>query len=122
MTSCCCRSGAARPLRTPARIPAPTTVPQFGSVFRFPAEAEAVIVNDRAVAVTPLATLIRCWRLPHSAVMRNLSAYMLGVKHDRIGAKMPNGPQGQKRPADTVAAAIKTAKILTGEIAEDTDD
>jgi hypothetical protein len=35
---------------------------------------------------------------------------------------MPKGPQGQKRPADTVAAAIKTAKILTGEIEEDTGD
>ena len=35
---------------------------------------------------------------------------------------MPKGPQGQKRPADTVAAAIKTAKILTGEIKEDMDD
>ena len=35
---------------------------------------------------------------------------------------MPKGPQGQKRPADTVAGAIKTAKILTGEIEEDTDD
>jgi hypothetical protein len=34
---------------------------------------------------------------------------------------MPKGPQGQKRPADTVAAAIKTAKILTGEIKEDRD-
>ena len=32
---------------------------------------------------------------------------------------MPKGPRGQKRPADTVAAAIKTAKILTGEIEED---
>jgi hypothetical protein len=28
---------------------------------------------------------------------------------------LPKGPQGQKRPADTVAAAIRTAKILTGE-------
>jgi hypothetical protein len=35
---------------------------------------------------------------------------------------MPKGPQGQKRPADTVAAAIKTAKILTGEIEEDIGD
>jgi hypothetical protein len=34
---------------------------------------------------------------------------------------MPKGPQGQKRPADTVAAAIKTARILTGEIEEDTE-
>jgi hypothetical protein len=35
---------------------------------------------------------------------------------------MPKGPQGQKRPADTVANAIKIAKILTGEIEEDPDD
>jgi hypothetical protein len=34
---------------------------------------------------------------------------------------MPKGPQGQKRPADTVAA-IKVAKILTGKIEEDTGD
>jgi hypothetical protein len=33
---------------------------------------------------------------------------------------MPKGPQGQKRPADTVANAIRIAKILTGEIEEDT--
>ena len=32
---------------------------------------------------------------------------------------MPKGPQGQKRPADTVAAAIRTAKILTGEETEE---
>lgn len=35
---------------------------------------------------------------------------------------MPKGPQGQKRPADTVANAIRIAKILTGEIDEDTGD
>lgn len=35
---------------------------------------------------------------------------------------MPKGPQGQKRPADTVANAIRVAKILTGELAEDTGD
>jgi hypothetical protein len=29
---------------------------------------------------------------------------------------MPGGPQGQKRPADTVAAAIMVAKIAAGEI------
>ena len=34
---------------------------------------------------------------------------------------MPKGPQGQKRPADTVAAAIRTAKILTGEETEEFD-
>jgi hypothetical protein len=33
---------------------------------------------------------------------------------------MPKGPQGQKRPADTVANAIRVARILTGEIEEDT--
>jgi hypothetical protein len=35
-----------------------------------------------------------------------------------MGMKMPRGPQGQKRPADTVAAAIMVAKIATGEIEE----
>jgi hypothetical protein len=34
---------------------------------------------------------------------------------------MPKAPQGQKRPADTDAAAIKTARILTGEIEEETE-
>ena len=31
---------------------------------------------------------------------------------------MPRGPQGQKRPADTIGAAITVAKIATGEIEE----
>jgi hypothetical protein len=35
---------------------------------------------------------------------------------------MPKGPQGQKRPADTVANAIRVAKILTGEVQEDMGD
>jgi hypothetical protein len=35
---------------------------------------------------------------------------------------MVKGPQGQQRPADTVANAIRVAKILTGEIGEDMDD
>jgi hypothetical protein len=35
---------------------------------------------------------------------------------------MPKGPRGQKRPADTVANAIRVAKILTDEIEEDTGD
>ena len=43
---------------------------------------------------------------------------MLSVTHRR--GKMPKGPQGQKRPADTVANAIRVAKILTGEVEEDT--
>jgi hypothetical protein len=34
---------------------------------------------------------------------------------------MPKGPQGQKRPADVIGAAIKVAKIATGEIEEKAD-
>jgi hypothetical protein len=45
---------------------------------------------------------------------------MLGVK--RTGVSMPKGPQGQTRPADTLANAIRVAKILTGEIEEATGD
>lgn len=32
---------------------------------------------------------------------------------------MPVGPQGQKRPADAIGAAIKVAQIATGEIEEE---
>jgi hypothetical protein len=46
---------------------------------------------------------------------------MLSVTHLRE-VTMPKGPQGQKRPADTVANAIRVAKILTGEIEEDMGD
>jgi hypothetical protein len=35
---------------------------------------------------------------------------------------MPKAPQGQKRPADVVSNAIRVAKILTGEVEEDTGD
>jgi hypothetical protein len=35
---------------------------------------------------------------------------------------MPRGPQGQRRPADTVANAIRVAKIATGEEEEDMGD
>ena len=35
---------------------------------------------------------------------------------------MPKGPKGEKRPADVIGAAIKVAKIATGEIEETTDD
>lgn len=31
---------------------------------------------------------------------------------------MPRGPQGQKRPADTVGNAVRVAKIATGEVVE----
>ena len=32
---------------------------------------------------------------------------------------MPKGPQGQKRPADAIGAAIRVARIATGEESED---
>ena len=32
---------------------------------------------------------------------------------------MPKGPHGESRPADTVASAIKVAKIATGDMADD---
>ena len=32
---------------------------------------------------------------------------------------MPKGPRGERRPGDVVGAAIKVAKIATGEIEED---
>ncbi len=35
---------------------------------------------------------------------------------------MPKGPQGQKRPADVIGAAIKVAQIATGEIEEKPDE
>ena len=35
---------------------------------------------------------------------------------------MPRGPKGEKRPADAIGAAIKVAKIATGEVEEDTGD
>ena len=35
---------------------------------------------------------------------------------------MPKGPKGEKRPADVIGAAVKVAKIATGEIEEDTGD
>jgi hypothetical protein len=31
---------------------------------------------------------------------------------------MPRGPKGEKRPADVIGAAIRVAKIATGEIEE----
>lgn len=34
---------------------------------------------------------------------------------------MPRGPKGEKRPADVIGAAIKVAKIATGEIEESHD-
>ncbi len=35
---------------------------------------------------------------------------------------MPKGPKGEKRPADAIGAAVKVAKIATGEIEEELDD
>jgi hypothetical protein len=38
---------------------------------------------------------------------------MLCAKH------MPQGPKGQKRPADVIGNAVRVMKIATGEIAEE---
>lgn len=35
---------------------------------------------------------------------------------------MPKGPKGEKRPGDVIGAAIKVAKIATGEELEERDD
>jgi hypothetical protein len=35
---------------------------------------------------------------------------------------MPRGPKGEKRPADTNAAAVMVAKIATGEVADTVAD
>ena len=32
---------------------------------------------------------------------------------------MPRGPNGERRPADTIGAAVMVAKIATGEIVEE---
>lgn len=32
---------------------------------------------------------------------------------------MPTGPKGEKRPADTIARAVKIMRVLTGEEPED---
>ncbi len=34
---------------------------------------------------------------------------------------MPNGPKGEKRPADVIGAAVKVMQIATGEIEDDVD-
>lgn len=36
-------------------------------------------------------------------------------------ALVPKGPRGEKRPADVIGAAIKVAKIATGELPDDAD-
>ncbi|GBE43308.1 hypothetical protein BMS3Bbin10_01384 [bacterium BMS3Bbin10] len=35
---------------------------------------------------------------------------------------MPKGPKGEKRPGDVIGAAIKVARIATGEESEELDD
>lgn len=36
-----------------------------------------------------------------------------------VGAEMPRGPNGEKRPADAHECAIKTARIVVGEIEDE---
>jgi len=35
---------------------------------------------------------------------------------------MPKGPKGEKRPADVIGGAVKSLKIVTGEISEELED
>jgi hypothetical protein len=35
---------------------------------------------------------------------------------------MPRGPKGEKRPADVIGAAVKVAKIATGEVEDEIDE
>ena len=35
---------------------------------------------------------------------------------------MPKGPQGQKRPADSIGLAVLIGKIATGEVEDDADE
>ena len=37
---------------------------------------------------------------------------------NEIGDRMPRGPQGERRPADVIGAAIMVARIDTGELSE----
>ena len=39
-----------------------------------------------------------------------------------MGTRMPKGPQGQKRPADVIGAAVMVAKIATGEVEDSKRD
>jgi hypothetical protein len=39
--------------------------------------------------------------------------YMLGAKHKE--GTMPNGPKGEKRPANVIGNEVKIARIATGE-------
>jgi hypothetical protein len=56
------------------------------------------------------------------SVVQLAYGFLYAYRHASARGKMPKGPQGQKRPADTVANAIRVAKILTGEIEEDMGD
>lgn len=46
---------------------------------------------------------------------------MLAAKQHKV-ARMPRGPKGERRPADTNAAAVMVGKIATGEIKDVTTD
>ena len=39
--------------------------------------------------------------------------------YSKGGRDIPRGPNGEKRPADTIGAAVMVPKIATGEIAEE---
>ena len=40
----------------------------------------------------------------------------------KVWARMPKGPQGQKRPADAIGLAVLIGKIATGEIEDEREE
>lgn len=81
-------------------------------------EIEALAHSSRVVKQAKLPVVGQFEILPVSSTG---SKAILGVK-EPSETNMPKGPQGQRRPADTVANAIRVAKILTGEVEEDMSD
>lgn len=47
---------------------------------------------------------------------------MVGSAQSSIGATIPIGPKGERRPADVIGNAVKVMRILTGEEPEDYGD
>jgi hypothetical protein len=68
---------------------------------------------------------VKMWR-EISPESRNLAASIAVNLRFRVGfvmwmevPTMPRGPNGERRPADTIGAAVMVGKIATGEIADD---
>jgi hypothetical protein len=57
-----------------------------------------------------------------SSLVLMAGSLYLYARRLQSGERMPKGPQGQKRRADTVQNAIRIAKIPNGDIEEDMGD